>query len=889
MQPKTFKQKFALVLTVYLGLLLLLYLLPAPELAKEEPKRYDKPAEAQEFYVLQRAPMGETAIPVEKYAIALQQMERMPQYSTAENRFLPAGQEMRTTGGEAIASWESLGPGNVGGRTRALLIHPTITNTMYAAGVSGGIWKSTDAGASWLPLDDMMANLAVTSMAMEPQNPLTIYAGTGEGFFNVDAVRGDGIFQTTNGGTTWTQLASTANNPNFHYVNDIVVSPNIRQRLYAATRTGVWRSEDGGTSWRQLLNPALSGGCLDLVVRTDQNPDWLLASCGIRGITELVVSDSVVYRSIDDGSTWSPVLTEAGMGRTSLAIAPSDQETMYALAASNIVGPDATGDGVGDYRDGLLAVFRSTDGGATWNAQVRNTDTTPLNTLLLTNTPLAVACFEKNAELVNLGWYANVIAVDPVLSTTVWAGGIDLFRSDDGGQNWGLASHWWAKAPYCPTTQPQYAHADQHTIVFHPNYNGISNTQMFVGNDGGLFRTDNALAVTTTEPCSPTSSSVHWSSLNNGYGVTQFYHGLPYPDGSSYFGGSQDNGTIQGTDSGSPNAWQEILGGDGGYVAVDPTNTNVLFAETTGLSIEKSTDGGHSFSPAISGITESPNNFLFIAPFIMDPSNPQTLWTGGKRLWRTDNQATSWSQASTALSGVSSGKVSALGVAPTDSNVVVAGMSDGFIFGTQSGISSNSSTVWSNSQPTSGYVSWLAFDPRDKKTVYATYSTFGVDHVWKSSDAGSTWTAIDQRGQSNGIPDIPAHTIVVDPNDSNRLFVGTDLGLFVTTNGGANWVVENSGFANVVTEAMSTINGGGTDILYAFTHGRGAYRVPISSPMPTVTGTPPTATPTTTPTPTVTGTPPTATPTSTPAPTGLCTIPRRLYNLYLPLAMHESG
>lgn len=785
----------------------------------ENPKRYDQPGEAQEFYAAQRSPTGQTAIPVELYGVALQQMEPMPQYSTRLNTFLPSRREMEGQNRyqmQSIGVWEPLGPGNVGGRTRALLIDYTNPLTMYAAGVSGGIWKSTNSGTSWAALDDMMANLAVNSMAMDPVTPTVIYAGTGEGYFNGDQVRGDGIFKTSDGGLTWTQLASTANNANFHYVNDIVVSPNNSQIIYAATGTGVWQSRDAGTNWTQILTPSVYGGCLDLVMRTDKTTDTVFASCGT------FVQATVYSGTIGSSITWTPVLSETNMGRTSLAIAPSDQDYIYAMAASI--------DSTSNYNMGLLAVFRSTDGGATWTARVRNTDGTPLNTFLLSNPIFAAGCVGGTAQFFNQGWYDNVIAVDPTNRDRIWAGGIDLFRSDDGGANWGLASYWFANGD-----DPQYAHADQHAIVFHPNYDGTTNTQLFVGNDGGIYRTDDATDATATgagAPCKASNGSVTWTNLNNNYGVTQFYHGLPYPDGTTYFGGTQDNGSIRSTDAAGANAWDEIRGGDGGYVAVVPTNTNTLFVENTELSIQRSTDGGASFSPTTNGITEASNNFLFITPFVMDSGNSQILWTGGQTLWRTTDQANNWNQASASLSGVSTGNVSAIGVAPTDSNYVVAGMSDGFIFRTQSGTTSESGTTWSSVQPANGWISWLTFDPIDKNIVYATYSTFGVDHIWKSSDTGTTWTAIDQRGQPNGIPDIPVHSIVVDPTNTSRLFVGTDLGIFVSTDGGVTWAVENSGFANVVTEALYLNKVKDTYTLFAFTHGRGAYRVALSTGAP---------------------------------------------------------
>ena len=789
---------------------------------------FDQPEEASEFYLLKRSPDGHSPVPVQRYLDAIERVKRMPQYSTAARTALPSLRELQVASIEpnALGTWTPLGPGNIGGRTRALLINPTDPSVMYAAGVAGGVWKSTNAGRSWAALGDLLPNIAFNSLAFDPSNTQVIYAGTGEGFFNSDSARGAGIFKTTDGGTSWTFLAGTATS-DFYFVNDIVVSPNDHLRVYAATRSGVWRSTDGGSSWTQSLNPlnaletTVNGGCLDLAIRTDQTSDYLFAACG-------TISQATVYRNTNAGdpvnaTAWTPVLTDPSLGRTTLAIAPSDQNVIYALASSIETG---------NYNLGLLAVFRSTSSGdgGTWEARVKNSDSTKLNTVLLSN---PVVAFQSNCNsggsnsFLNQGWYDNTIAVDPVDSNRIWAGGIDLFRSDDGGASWGLASYWWA-----PKTDPHYAHADQHGIFFHPQYNGTTNRVLYVTNDGGIFRTDNARAATakgTGAPCDTDNTQIIWTSLNNDYGVTQFYHGLPYPSGLSYIGGTQDNGTLRGSD-GTGSSWSQVFGGDGGYVAVDPTAPDRVYVETTRLSLRRSENAGQSFQGVTFGINESGNNFLFINPFLMDPSVPQRLWTGGRIIWRTDDAAASWAQANT---GVLGGTVSAIAVADADSNYVLAGTgrrftSDvgGFIHRTNIGLTSTATTEWPAVQPRTGFVSWLTFDPNNVNVAYATYSTFGGIHVWKSTDAGASWTGIDGAGDT-GIPDVPVHTIVVDSANSQTLYLGTDIGVFVSLNGGATWARENTGFANTVVESLAIGSVGSNLNLFAFTHGRGAWRVPL--------------------------------------------------------------
>jgi photosystem II stability/assembly factor-like uncharacterized protein len=794
-----------------------------------EKKAYDKPAEAADFNLRKRTTGIETragarqstpAIPVERYEAALARIRNMPQYSTVTGQISAAGEA-----GQALGTWNEIGPSNIGGRTRQLLFDPRNADVMYAAAVAGGVWKTLDGGRSWRQLTDLaIPNIAVNSLAIDPRSPSTLYAGTGEGYFNGDGVRGAGIFKTTDAGTTWTRLPAT-NTVDFRFVNDVIVSPRSSNRLYAATRSGVWRSTNGGNTWSKVLDAASVLGCFDLVVQPNGDEGFIFASCG----TFIYGARSGIYRAADAGgrATWQQVYTEQNIGRVSLAIAPSNQEVLYALAAE--AGP-------GRYQDGLRGVFRSTQAGAagTWTTQVRNTDANKLNTVLLTNPVfafLAECHFGPSSVFFNQGWYDNVIAVDPADPNRVWAGGVDLMRSDDGGRNWGVASYWWFSGGVDGTPfDPNYAHADNHVIAFHPAYDGANNKTMFVASDGGVYRTDDARAnvgTTLDNVCgAPTAGAVTWRSLNNGYAVTQFYHGTVFPDGETFFGGTQDNGTILGSLR-SGGTWREIQGGDGGYVAVDPANTNTLFAEFTGLSITRSTDGGATFTSATSGINNDPG-FAFIAPFTMNRGNAEQMMTGGWYIWRTVNQADSWQRASAITPG--QGSVSAIGISPVNQNRAVVGMSDGFLLVNHAVNASNHTTSWAFTRPRPGFVSSVHWDPVDPHVVYATYATFNSQinqsHVYRSTDGGRTWSGLDGSG-TTGIPDLPVHSLIVDPTNTARLYVGTDAGVFTSIDGGLNWFKEVTGYANVVTEALA-LNAVGDIRLYAFTHGRSAWRVNLS-------------------------------------------------------------
>jgi hypothetical protein len=798
--------------------------------------RFDAPDAATWYAEQRRAPEGRLDTGA-LYALALARAERMPRFSSRASRDLPPAQARSrvwpgTNAQGVLDAWTPLGPGNIGGRTRIIRFHPVDHGVLFAAGVSGGVWRSDNNGASWRPIADGLANLAVNSFVIDPRSPDTMYAGTGEGYFREEIrgtglpLRGGGVFVTRDGGTNWTRLESTAG-VDFHWVNDLQLSPTDSRRLYAATRTGVWRSPDGGQTWSRLLETNVRGGCLDLAMRTDDPGDVLFASCGS-------YEQARIYRfpRAAADSRADVVLEDPGMGRTSIAIAPSNQDLVYALAASNEPGPQ------GLYRQGLHAVFRSTRGGlgGTWEARVRNTDPVKLHTLLLTNAgPATFRDCQPNAgggnSYINMGWYVNALAVDPRDPERVWAGGVDWFRSDDGGRTWGVA----ASTAVARTAGQTPVHVDQHAIAFHPLYDGENNQTLLVGNDGGVFRTRNARASTATGPratCSPVQMGLRWESLNRGLGITQFYHGAPFPDGEQYFGGTQDNGTIAGSDAAGADGWQPIFGGDGGYVVVDPTNPRTLYLETQWANIVKTVDGGARFSSATRGLDPpvsdnlGPNaNYLFVTPIVMDPLNSQQLWTGGSFLYRTGNGAAEWTKTSTAMPD--EGLVSAIAVSPRDSDRVIAGTTRGDVLVHIRALRTTASTTWTHRRPRAGWVTSLAYDPENPNVLYATYGNFGGAHVFRSVNSGRTWESIDGSG-ADGLPDVPVHAIVVDPDDPQRLYLGTDIGVLVSIEGGNRWLVEETGFGPTVTEWLSLIRDtSGRKRLFAFTHGRGAWRVEL--------------------------------------------------------------
>lgn len=749
------------------------------------------PRTAQRYAAAKRAPLG-TAVPAERYLAAAAHIADMPSYST--------GAPSLDSTATVIGTWANLGPSNVGGRTRALIVHPTLPDTWYAAGVAGGVFKTSNAALTpWTALGDIMANMAVSALVMKPGTPTTLLAGTGEGFFNEDLVRGAGIFQTLNGGTTWTQLAST-NNANFYYVNDLVWSTNPPYtNVYAATDTGVFRSLNSGATWTQILAPSLLGGCLDLSLAPGAG-DFILASCGTFTTAKIYRTQGTTATSI---AGWTMVLSEAGMGRTSLSETKSTG-TVYALSA------DLT-------TQALHAVFRSDDGGVNWIRKADAASATP-SSLILQNA-LAKLCYGVDDAV---GWYANTIAIDPSdpSGNTVWSGSIDVYRSTDGGLTWSPMSSWWEEL------LPHHVPPGQHALVFGAG-------SLLVAGDGGIFQMTTAPSGPGSPPTCPggTLSTAEFSPRNYGYAVTQFNSAAVAPSDTTYIGGIQ-RGTLKGTDAAGDLGWTRIWADYGGAAVIDPTDPDVIYVVGPGGALRKSFDGGITFpdGPGPGGywIDGLSGNFANQPAFAIDPTNPSRLWIAGEdRIFRSDNGGGLWVPASASL-GIGA---TSIAVSPANPEVVAIGSVNGQVWRTTAASSTGESTIWLvGLAPRLGYVSSLAFDPLDPNLLYATYGTFGGVHLWKSSNGGGSWADADGAGVT-GIPDLPVHSVVVDPTNAARIYAGTDAGVFVSLNRGTSWAKENTGFPNVITERLVTSGAN----LYAFTHGRGAWRVPLTTGTPTTT------------------------------------------------------
>lgn len=698
-------------------------------------------------------------------------------------------------------SWTAIGPqatsspfyGSTSGRVSALAVDPTSANIVYLGGAQGGVWKSTDGGSTWTALTDSQASLAIGALAIDPNSPNTIFAGLGEQNFSGDSYYGAGVLKSTDGGATWAQEGATVFAAPA-YVGAVAVEPGNSNIVLAAAGSaggiefgnvqgGIYRSTDGGVTWGATpVQKAASFYDSGTSVFFDPT-NGSIAYAAIKG--------EGVFRSTNAGATWSPLpgtganlFPNSNLDRIELAISPSVPTTIYAAVAS--------GNPFGE----LMGIWKTTDSGTNW---------VKLSSI---GTGTATDFCGSSHQC----WYDLVVRVSPVRSggkDVIFAGGeefTNMYQSLDGGATWSLVQN--------------NTHPDSHALAF-----SADGSVLYFGNDGGVWK--------TTSPTTAGSSLV-WTNLNGGsggvgaLGITQFYADMAVDrTGKTIFGGSQDDGTQKYTGN---TVWSDTgICGDGSSAAIDFVTTSTLYVNCNSIDIEKSTSGGGtqlSYSQVINGINTG-DRVKFIPPLVMDPNNSQTLYFGTFQLYQTTNGAGLWTSISPDLTTGPGffGNISAMAVAPSNSNVVYVGTDDGNVQVTQNA-GSGAAATWNLANSKLNSVTGIAVEPASASTVYVSVSGFGVGHVLRSTNATSatpTWTDI-----SGNLPDTPVDAIVVDPNVPNTLYIGTDVGAFTTGNdnvGSPTWSTLGSGLPNVAVLALALQNS--TRTLVAGTHGRSAWTLTL--------------------------------------------------------------
>jgi photosystem II stability/assembly factor-like uncharacterized protein len=710
-----------------------------------------------EWFFMQRAyPLGE--VPLEKYYEAIEQTKQ-----------IKASSNTSTTN-----PWVLLGPTNIGGRVTDIEMSLTNFDTIYAGIASGGVFKSVDGGTSWLPIFDETSTMSIGDLVLDPTNPNIIYAGTGEvnGGGGSVTYGGNGVYKSTDGGTTWNYLGLAST----EYISRIVVNPLNPQTVFLGamgklfgknSERGLYRSTDGGVTWENKLFISDSTGCIDVAVNAaDPNIVYAAMWERIRKPDRLTYGGPTcgLYRSTDGGETWTELINglpnnTPSLGRIGISISSSSPNTLYAIYADNI---------------GYFAgVYKSTNNGDSWT----RTNDGALNSLFS-----------------SYGWWFGNIRVDPSNPNNVFVMGLDVYKTTNGGSSWSYSSG--------------SMHVDQHGMYIHPaNPNFI-----IAGNDGGVYKSTNAGA--------------SWAFITS-MPITQFYTcdvDFQYPN--RYYGGTQDNGTNR-TLTGNPNGWQQIYGGDGFYVLVDPSNNNYVYAEYQYGGFARSTNGGNNFSYGLNGVSGT-DRFNWSTPFVIDPTNPAKLYLGTHRLYKTTNRAVSWTPISPDLTnGLPTGNqvygtITTIASAPSDTNVVYVGTDDGNVWVTLDG--GANWTKISNPLPVR-WITRVAVNPYDAMTAYVTLSGYRYDeylpHVFRTTDAGANWQSI-----SSNLPDAPVNDIVVDPDSTDRLYVGTDVGVFFSDSLGNTWnyLGENLPNAPITDLVLHNL----TRTLVAATFGRSIYSIDLT-------------------------------------------------------------
>lgn len=699
----------------------------------------------------------ENDIPADKYNTALEQ-SKLLQSIDALN--------------DSPTQWSSIGPNNIGGRSLCMEFSPTDTATLYIGSASGGLWKSVTGGLganAWQRIETGYPSLAVSSIAIDSVNPNIMYIGTGENYgyqysengLDVRVTRGMygiGILKTTNGGSTWSKSLDWSYE-NQRGVWRVLQNPRNRNTVYAATSEGVWKSINAGSTWFQVLN-------YKMVMDMEINPvDTSVLYISVGNLTNNVPNANVgIYKTTNAGSSWNKLsggLPANWTGKTTIELYKGNPDFVYASVSNDL---------------SYVGYYRSTDAGVTW---------------ILKTTGIGIG---------NQGWYNNAHLVKANDPEQIVVGTLDLVKSINGGTSFTTKSNWsaWntgATPPGAPeSSSNNFAHADHHYYISNP----LDPNKLYCITDGGLYRSNNF--------------GETFYSCNGGFVTSQFYGGFANSMQDSIYciGGLQDNRSAfyQGT-----TAWYKTFVGDGFICAVNSQNDNICYTEYSYGDIYRSNNGGVSWSNIGPPGAGNASNYCFAAPYISCRSNPLYLYSGGINLYRSTTGSGSWvnmgSFGARALSmdaSATSADTLYIGTVP------VTNSQNARIYKFTSG----TLTDVSNGQIPNRYPTDIHVNPNNSMDVYAVFGGFGSGHVYRSSTGGASWVNI-----SGNLPDLPYHCVVIDPLYPQNIYVGNDLGVYVTTNSGANWFTFSAGMPYALVFDLTIVYPSRN--IRATTHGNGIY------------------------------------------------------------------
>lgn len=642
----------------------------------------------------------------------------------------------------ARASWFTVGPANVSGRCLDIEFDPIDPNVVYVGSASGGLWKSIDGGDSWTPLTDTLPSLAVGAVAVLPWNTDIVLIGTGEGNGTLNTDYGVGILKSTDGGLTWGTTSLSYPGTSFHGFNVMEVNP-ATGTILAGASGALWRSVDEGETWTAVLE---GGNYYDVKWK----PGDSLRVYAAKGSGS---SANNVKVSLDDGLTWARAGVgqplSASVGKTKIAVTPADPNVIYANYVNRLSHQ-------------TLGIYRSDDNGENWTAVYTGPNMTGTQ-----------------------GWYNLSLAVDPDDPDLVIAGGVKLYRSLDGGVTFDSTG-----IGYGLGTETS-VHWDHHAVAYKPG----SSDEVWVGTDGGIWRS--------------VDDGRDWTSRREGLVTYQFYDiCVAQSDPAFMMGGTQDNGVPGRV---TVDEWfTSTLFADGMVCNVSPDDANEIYAEWQSGNHVKSVDGGKTWFSIQGGIPAYSG--AWVTPVDQDPKNPDHLYTAQNgSIYRTWNGGEWWD-------AITSGSATWISISPVDGDVVwtVAGTPR---YTTDDGGTWNFANSYGFS---TGPATKIHAHPVDVASALVVFSGYGeYAHVALTTNYGLTWNNV-----TGDLPSHPVNTIIVDPTDPNAWYIGTDIGVWWSRDGGSRWEPFETGLPEVVVLDLEIRKG--TRKLVAGTYGRGAWEIDLS-------------------------------------------------------------
>ena len=693
-------------------------------------------------------------------------------------------------------SWLPAGPDNLPpyadsiqiglGRINCVAFHPTNSNIFWVGVAQGGIWKTSNGGSSWTPLNNGLPILRITHIAVDPTNADIIYACLGDYEYNGVSLKLDdrkrhthyglGIYKTVDGGQNWsaTGLTTMITDFDFSLLSRVVINPSNTSELVAGGLEGIWRSTNSGVSWTKVHNNVVSD-----IEQVAQDPNVLYAATSY--IKTMNYGTAGILKSMDFGQTWTVLnsgIPATGIAqRVELAVAPSDSSYVYAISCN--------------MARGLYAVYSSSNGGMSWNKR-----------------PNSVNILNWDIGSGGQGTYDIVLMVDPVNKNKIYAGGINLWGSDNGGDTWQMITQWYTNGSI---------HADIHRLV----YNGL-NGKFYACHDGGINVSDNLIFGSYTSFSNDPNYRfpTNWTNITRGMQTTSFYRlSLRRDFDDHVIAGAQDNGTYYYNGL----SWRHVSGGDGMECILHPSDSNILWTSYQYGGLMR-------FSPYYSDAsTHAAISGEWTTPYLFDPDN-DFLITGYDNVYLSTDLGDSYSQISNFpnMSGAGyASEASALAQSSGNRNTlyVAKRINHPYNFPSKLYKTHNLGSSWSDitiGLPDSLYFTYVYVDDDSANWAWVTVGGF-VDGVkiFKTTDGGNSWQNI-----SYNLPNVSTNCVVLDEkSDDHRLYLANDLGVFVTSDHLEEWIPFSNDLPNVIVSEIEIHEQ--SQSIYAATFGRGIWKTDL--------------------------------------------------------------